>query len=89
MEVNPGTFPTVAFPALVPARRADAPSVNQSLPRYNSLEFVYRPEFRRIVVLSRNPATGDTITQSPPEHVLRLYTRHADAGRSTVTAVTA
>ena len=41
--------------------------------RYNSREFIYRPEFRQLVLLDQDPKTGEKINQSPSEYSLKLY----------------
>lgn len=42
-------------------------------PLYNSVDFVYRPEFRQLVLLDRDPSTGEQVSQIPSEYTLRLY----------------
>lgn len=51
----------------------DTPPVPGVSPRYNSLEFVYRPEFRQLVLLDQDPETGEKINQVPSEYRLKLY----------------
>ena len=53
--------------------KRDTPPMPGSSPRYNSLEFVYRPEFRQLVLLDQDPETGEKINQVPSEYRLKLY----------------
>jgi hypothetical protein len=64
-----------AQPSIRPTARLSRESANTqgSSLRYNSLEFVYRPEFRQLVLLDQDPETGEKIAQVPSEYRLKLY----------------
>jgi hypothetical protein len=54
-----------------PARVIPTPS--QKIPAYNAIEFSYRPDFGKIILLQQNVETGQEVTQVPNEYHLRQY----------------
>jgi len=45
----------------------------QKIPAYNALEFSYRSDFGKIILLQQNVETGQEVTQVPTEYHLRQY----------------
>jgi hypothetical protein len=50
--------------------------------RYNSIEFSYRQDFGKIVLLRQKPDTGEVIQQFPSEYYLRKYADSERVARS-------
>lgn len=50
--------------------------------RYNSVEFSYRQDFGKIVLLRQKPDTGEVIQQFPSEYYLRKYADSERVARS-------
>lgn len=66
-------------PNAVTAVETSAPqasvAVNPQIFRYNSTEFVYRPDIGRIILIGQSPVTGERKLQIPSEEALRAYER--------------
>jgi hypothetical protein len=50
-----------------------AQTPDQRLPAYNAVEFTYRPDFGKVILLQQNVETGQEVTQIPTEYHLRQY----------------
>jgi hypothetical protein len=62
--------------AVESSRAAETASRNaEQMFRYNSLEFVYRQDIGRIVMIGQSPETGERVVQVPSEQALRAYER--------------
>jgi hypothetical protein len=48
-------------------------SPDQKIPAYNAIEFSYRSDFGKIILLQQNIETGQEVTQIPTEYHLRQY----------------
>jgi hypothetical protein len=62
-----------------------APSVTpagQKIPAYIAVEFVYRQDYGKIIMLERNAETGQEITQVPSEYHLQQYAASQRAVRA-------
>jgi hypothetical protein len=46
---------------------------DQKIPAYNAIEFSYRSDFGKIILLQQNVETGQEVTQVPTEYHLRQY----------------
>jgi hypothetical protein len=45
----------------------------QKIPAYNAIEFTYRSDYGKIILLQQNVETGQEVTQVPSEYHLRQY----------------
>jgi hypothetical protein len=45
----------------------------QKIPAYNAIEFSYRSDFGKVILLQQNVETGQEVTQVPTEYHLRQY----------------
>jgi hypothetical protein len=50
-----------------------ATTPQQKIPAYNAIEFSYRSDFGKIILLQQNVDTGQELTQIPTEYHLRQY----------------
>jgi uncharacterized FlaG/YvyC family protein len=80
LSVDEGRATAIA--AVESARAAEAAShAAEQMFRYNSLEFVYRQDIGRIVLIGQSPETGERVVQVPSEQALRAYERTARVER--------
>jgi hypothetical protein len=72
-----------AQPPAEPAAQLADPGADLSvkLPLYNSIEFVYRQDYGRIVLLEQQPDTGQEVTQVPSNYRLQQYAATVRAQR--------
>jgi len=73
-SANVGSQPTAVTPVETPAPQSSVTVKTQTL-RYNSTEFVYRPDIGRIILIGQSPVTGERKIQIPSEEALRAYER--------------
>ena len=74
VAVGAGVFAVSAAEVSAPepaARVITTPE--QTLPAYNAIEFSYRSDFGKIILLQQNVDTGQELTQVPTEYHLRQY----------------
>lgn len=64
---------TSAPPAARQIADAVASDTSAKLPLYNSIEFIYKQDFGRVVLLEQEPDTGQEITQVPSQYRLQQY----------------
>jgi hypothetical protein len=50
-----------------------AVSTSQRVPAFNSIEFIYRQDYGKVVLLQQNADTGQEVTQIPSEYHLQQY----------------
>jgi len=48
-------------------------NANAKLPLYNSIEFIYKQDYGRVVLLEQQPDTGQEIAQVPSQYRLQQY----------------
>src|SRR3569833_3230793 len=58
-------------------------STDPKLPLYNSIEFIYKQDYGRVVLLEQQPDTGQEITQVPSQYRLQQYQATIRAQRRT------
>ncbi len=58
-----------------------ASNTDPKLPLYNSVEFVYKQDYGRVVLLQQQPDTGQEITQVPSQYRLQQYAATVRAQR--------
>src|SRR5262245_17049422 len=56
-----------------PEARGTTPRAENKSPAYNAIEFSYRSDFGKIILLQQNVDTGQEVTQVPTEYHLRQY----------------
>ena len=56
-------------------------ATQQKTPLYNSIEFFYRTDYGKIILLEQNAETGREVTQVPSEYHLRQYAASQRAQR--------
>jgi hypothetical protein len=74
VAVGAGVF--AVSPAETSAAVAETPVVttpDQKIPAYNAIEFSYRSDFGKVILLQQNVETGQEVTQVPTEYHLRQY----------------
>jgi TolA-binding protein len=66
---------TSASPAQPSTQISDIISSNTDakLPLYNSIQFIYKQDYGRVVLLEQQPDTGQEITQVPSQYRLQQY----------------
>jgi hypothetical protein len=74
VAVGAGVFAVSAAETSAPvAETPIASTPDQKLPAYNAVEFSYRSDFGKIILLQQNVETGQEVTQVPTEYHLRQY----------------
>ena len=56
-------------------------NTDAKLPLYNSIEFIYKQDYGRVVLLEQQPDTGQEITQVPSQYRLQQYAATVRAQR--------
>jgi len=66
---------TVQAPAAPSQQISDVISsgTDAKLPLYNSIEFIYKQDYGKVVLLEQQPDTGQEITQVPSQYRLQQY----------------
>jgi hypothetical protein len=74
VAVGAGVFAVSAAENSVPEPDTRAVTTpEQKIPAYNAIEFSYRSDFGKIILLQQNVETGQELTQVPTEYHLRQY----------------
>jgi hypothetical protein len=78
VAVGAGVFAVSAADTSAPevvsqAETSDITTPAQKIPAYNAIEFSYRSDFGKIILLQQNVETGQEVTQVPTEYHLRQY----------------
>ena len=74
VAVGAGVFVVSAAEPSEPAAQTRATTTpDQKIPAYNAVEFNYRSDFGKIILLQQNVETGQEVTQVPTEYHLRQY----------------
>jgi hypothetical protein len=74
VAIGAGVFAVSAADVTVPepeTRVISTPEVK--IPAYNAIEFSYRSDFGKIILLQQNVETGQEVNQVPTEYHLRQY----------------
>src|SRR4051812_9341971 len=58
-------------------------SADAKLPLYNSIQFIYKQDYGKVVLLEQQPDTGQEITQIPSQYRLQQYAATIRAQRRT------
>jgi len=74
VAVGAGVFAVSAADVSVPEPETRVISTPQpKIPAFNAIEFNYRSDFGKIILLQQNVETGQEVTQVPTEYHLRQY----------------
>jgi hypothetical protein len=74
VAVGAGVFALSAAEASAPEPETRVITTpEQKIPAYNAIEFSYRSDFGKIILLQQNVETGQELTQVPTEYHLRQY----------------
>src|SRR5689334_14213942 len=74
VAVGAGVFAVSAVEASAPEPETRVITTPEAkIPAYNAIEFSYRSDFGKIILLQQNVETGQEVTQVPTEYHLRQY----------------
>src|SRR5690242_11285622 len=74
VAVGAGVFAVSAVEASAPEPETRVITTpDQKIPAYNAIEFSYRSDFGKIILLEQNVETGQEVNQVPTEYHLRQY----------------